>query len=314
MPRDFPDQTLPRDTIENMRALNRIVTRASGVLNRTVLNSDLSLSEMRVIYELGLQDWAARALAQQLGLDEGYLSRILKRFADRGWLERRPSPEDGRVALLSLTEKGAECLEEFEEIARSNVAESLAAMPMAEQPALDRAIARLRLALGDKTLRLDEVTFRDIEIGDLGWMTQRHGELYRIENAYDQSFEILVAEIIVEFLKTRDPARERAIVPVCNGLPLGSIFCVQGPAPDTAQLRLFGLEPSLRGRGLGRQMMAEWLRFARSAGYKRATLWTHESHAAAGRLYAATGFEITGTEATRNFGQDVVVQQWEMTL
>lgn len=314
MPRDLPDQTLPHATIENMRALNRIVTKASGVLNRTVLNSDLSLTEMRVIYELGLQGRTARALAQQLGLDEGYLSRILKRFADRGWLERTPSPEDGRVTLLSLTGKGAGCLAQFEEIARSNVRDSLAALPAAEHPALDRAIARLRLALGDKTQRLEDVTFRDIEIGDLGWLIQRHGELYKIEYDYDQSFEILVAEILVDFLKTRDPRRERAIIPMREGLPLGSIFCVQGPEPDVAQLRLFGLEPSVRGTGLARKMLAEWLSFARKAGYKRATLWTHESHAAAGRLYATTGFEITGTKATRNFGQDVVEQRWERPL
>jgi GNAT superfamily N-acetyltransferase len=92
------------------------------------------------------------------------------------------------------------------------------------------------------------------------------------------------------------------------------VFCVPGPEPDQARLRLFWLEPSIRGTGLGRRMLEAWLGFARQAGYRRAMLWTHESHAAAGRLYARTGFEITATRPARNFGQDVVEQRWERAL
>lgn len=305
---------LPPETVENMRALNRIVTRASGVLSRTAPDGDMSLTEMRILHELGLATWTARQLARHLALDEGHVSRVLKRFAAQGWLRRTASPEDGRVALLELTETGAARRAAHEEVARRQVRDSLAGLSDAERPALDRAIARVRTALGDPGLAASAITIRDMAPGDLGWLIQRHAELYRIEAGFDASFERLVAEVLVEYLKTRDPARERAFIPVRDGLPLGSVFCVQGPAPDMAQLRLFWLEPSLRGTGLGRRMLADWLGFARAVGYRRAALWTHESHAAAGRLYAAAGFEITGTKPTRNFGRDVVEQRWEMTL
>lgn len=301
-------------TIDQMRALNRFVTQAFGIVDRTVLGSDMTLTEMRLLYELGQPNRTARGLARVLRLDEGYVSRILKRFARNGWVTKTPSPDDARISLLSLTEDGAQTRARYEDVARRDVAHVLARTSPAERPAVARAIARLRGALGDATWSETDVTLRDMQAGDLGWLVQRHAELYTLENGFDSTMETLVAEILLDFVKARDPARERAFIPVRDGLGLGSVFCVQGPAPDQAQLRLFWLEPSVRGTGLGRRMIDAWLTFARAAGYRRATLWTHESHAEAGRLYARSGFAIIGTKPTRNFGRAVVERQWERAL
>lgn len=305
---------VPLATIDHMRALNRLVTQTFGIVDRTVLGSDMTLTEMRLLYELGEPNRTARGLARTLKLDEGYVSRILKRFLTLGWLTKTPSSEDARISLLNLTEEGARIRAHYEDVARRDVAQVLARTSFAERPAVDRAIARLRGALGDANWTEADLVLRDMEAGDLGWLVQRHAELYTLENGFDGSMETLVAEILLDFVKTRDPARERAFIPERDGLGLGSVFCVQGPEPDQAQLRLFWLEPSVRGTGLGRRMIDAWLTFARAAGYRRATLWTHESHAEAGRLYARSGFAITGTKPTRNFGQAVVEQQWERTL
>jgi GNAT superfamily N-acetyltransferase len=157
------------------------------------------------------------------------------------------------------------------------------------------------------------MNLRDLEPGDAGWVISRHGALYAAEEGYDHTFEALVAEIMAEFLRRADPVRERGWIAEDGGTPLGSIFCMADD-PDTARLRLFLIDPAARGTGLAQVMLDTCMSFARAAGYRHMRLWTHESHRAAGRLYARNGFVMTDTAPARAFGQDVVDQTWERVL
>jgi GNAT superfamily N-acetyltransferase len=155
------------------------------------------------------------------------------------------------------------------------------------------------------------VTLRDLEIGDAGWLIERHAILYAREAGFDATFEALVAEILAAYIRTRDPATERAFIAVEDGRRLGSVFCVRSGEPGTAKLLL---EPHARGRGLGQRLLDACLGFAREAGYVRLRLWTHESHRAACALYARNGFRLTDSRPVHSFGQDLVEQTWEITL
>jgi GNAT superfamily N-acetyltransferase len=157
-------------------------------------------------------------------------------------------------------------------------------------------------------------TFRDLEIGDAGWLIERHAVLYARDDGFDATFEALVAEILAAYIRSRDPATERAFIAVEEGRRLGSIFCVQSGDPGVAKLRLFLLEPEARGRGLGQRLLDACLGFARDTGYARLRLWTHESHRAACALYARNGFRLTASRPVRSFGQDLVEQTWETDL
>ena len=163
-------------------------------------------------------------------------------------------------------------------------------------------------------LSASEVMLDTLRIGDAGWLIQRHAELYAAEAGFDASFEPLVARILADFLDHHDPARERGWIARAGGRRLGSIFCVTGPAPDTAKLRLFLLEPEVRGTGLGQRLLDTCLEFARGAGYGRITLWTHESHRAACALYARNGFACIASKPVHSFGQDLVEQEWARPL
>ncbi|MCG6883640.1 MAG: GNAT family N-acetyltransferase [Silicimonas sp.] len=158
------------------------------------------------------------------------------------------------------------------------------------------------------------IFFRDLEIGDTGWLVQRHAELYARDEGFDITFEAMVAEILANYIRTRDPARERAFIAVEGDRRLGSIFCTRTEERRFAKLRMFLLEPEARGIGLGQRLLDACIGYARAVGYSRMKLWTHESHRAACALYAKNGFVCAGSEATHSFGVDVVEQTWELDL
>lgn len=160
---------------------------------------------------------------------------------------------------------------------------------------------------------MDDISLTDLRSGDPGWIIARHGEIYAAEEGYDMTFEALVAGIVAEFLRDRDPARDRAFVARQGDRRLGCIFCV-GVSDEVAKLRLFLVEPEARGTGLGRRLLEACMGFARNAGYRRMVLWTHESHRAACALYARAGWRMVSSAPGRDFGQDVIDQHWEIDL
>lgn len=295
-----------------IRGFNRFHTRWVGALGGSLHGSGFALTEARVLYELAQRDgWLAGELARNLGLDPAYLSRILKRFAAEGWLERTRSPRDGRALSLRLTEEGRAEFGPLDEASRGQAAAVLARLNPAEQ-------ARLVAALGcAQALLSGEVpaapVIRDHRPGDIGWVIAAHGRLYAQEYGWDISFEGFVAEIAGQFLQRFQPGRERCLIAELDGMPVGSAFVVRD-SDAVAKLRLVIVQTRAQGFGLGKALVAQAIGFAREAGYERMVLWTNDILHAARAIYVAQGFRLIAEERHHSFGQDLVGQNWELDL
>jgi DNA-binding MarR family transcriptional regulator/GNAT superfamily N-acetyltransferase len=297
-----------------VRRFNRFFTRRIGVLREGLLHTPFSLTEARIMFEIANREEAtASDLSRGLGLDPGYLSRILAGLERRGLVEKAPSETDARRRILSLTSEGREAFSVLDARSREEIAELLGGLSEEEQRRLLEAMRTIEGVL-DRGLKFSEPFFvRPHEPGDMGWVVQRHGELYFREYGWDERFEGLVARIVADFIDGYDPARERCWVAEMEGERVGCVFCVKG-SDKVAKLRLLLVEPGARGLGLGGRLVDECIRFARSRGYDKLTLWTNSVLDVARRIYEERGFRLIGEEEHHSFGKDLVGQNWKLEL
>src|SRR5262245_17558617 len=304
------------DRISAIRHFNRFYTRQIGVLREGLLHSPYSLTEARVLFELAHRDDAtASDLCRELGLDAGYLSRLLAGLEQRALLTRERSESDSRQRLLRLTPEGARGFAALAPRSRDERAEVLAGLAEAEQLRLLKAMNVIEQVLdaGDGFKFAEPFFLRQHEPGDMGWVTHRHGVLYAQEYGWDERFEALVAQIVSDFITNYNPARERCWIAEMGGEVVGSVFVVQA-SEAVAKLRLLLVEPRARGLGLGTRLVAECLRFTRRHGYKKMQLWTNSVLVAARRIYERAGFKLVAQEAHHSFGHDLIGETWELGL
>jgi DNA-binding MarR family transcriptional regulator/ribosomal protein S18 acetylase RimI-like enzyme len=301
--------------LDAVRAFNRFYTRRIGVLGEHLLDSPYSLAETRVLYELAHRRApTATDLGRDLGLDAGYLSRILRRFDARGLIRRAPSRADRRQSLLQLTRKGRSAFAPLEARARREVAAMLTRLPDEGQRQVVDAMDALGRLLGDPQPDGAPFVLRAHRAGDMGWVVQRHGAIYAREWGYNHEFEALVARICADFLENFDPSGERCWIAERHGRPVGSVVIVR-KSKTVAKLRLLLVEPDARGLGIGKRLVDEAVAFARAAGYKRLTLWTQSDLDAARRLYQQAGFRRVHQERHDSFGKKgLVAETWDLTL
>jgi DNA-binding MarR family transcriptional regulator/GNAT superfamily N-acetyltransferase len=305
------DEALERQALA-MRRFNRFYTRLIGVLDEGHLDSPYSLSAVRVLYELVHRNGlTANRLARELGLDSGYLSRILARLRKRGLTTSSPSPEDARRAELSLTAAGrAEFQPLYDRSQAKNVA-LLEPLAPAERRRLLKAMRSIEEILGEAPPA--PWLLRPFRAGDIGWIVSAHGRIYAEEYGWDHSFEALVAEIAGRFLCDFDAAGEQCWIAERHDEPVGAVMLVRKSATE-AQLRLLIVEPSARGLGIGERLVDECISFAREKGYEKLVLWTNDVLHAARRIYVAAGFRLVEEEPHHSFGHDLVGQNWELEL
>ena len=379
-------RTIPNsdNPVRAIRHFNRFYTRQIGVLQEHLLQSQLSLTEVRVLYELAhRENVAAVELRRELGLDRGYLSRMLQNFEKQGWIKTTPSPRDRRRIFLSLTIKGRQAFDPLDRRSSEQVAAMLTRLSASQQARLLSAMTEIenllapqeqQLPRGLKSTRNDDegkatwpgikaAPFQDAPAvektgkgtsstradkghplnaalaaeeslpeadspsapnslyilrshhpGDMGWVVQRHGELYWEEYKYDERFEALVAEIVAEFVQNFDHKRERCWIAEKDGERLGTIFLVKKSKTE-AKLRLLLVEPKARGLGIGKHLVSECLNFARRAGYKKILLWTQSELHAARRLYEQAGFKRIAKKPHQSWGRkDLVAETWQLNL
>ena len=302
------------DRIDSFRALTRELTRAVGVFGSQLAGTDMSLTELRVFYEIGQKPWTGRALAEHLGLDEGYVSRLVSKLEKKGWVTRAVSDADRRQRLLATTPAGDAETAVLVDWMRARAGDVLGAVDLINERMTDDALGRLRHHLAPDAMTAEPVTFRDLAPGESGWVTQRFTEFARLTYGFDASFEALVGRIMADFLEEFDPARDRFWMAERAGLRLGTIMCVHSEDPEIAKLRLFFLDPLARGQGIGEEMVAQCISFARDAGYKKMVLWTQAQLYAAIKLYARAGFVCVDRQTETAFGQTVENQSWELVL
>lgn len=280
-----------------MRAFNRFYTQRIGVLKR-YLDMDYSLTEVRVLYELAhRRHCTATELGRELDLDAGYLSRILRRFEQRGWIAREAATHDARQSILRMTDEGHAAFEPMQHKSRQETAALIATVPPAARPRLMDAMTTLQRLLEPSKAgpRQAQITLRDPQPGDMGWVVQQHGEIYWQEYGFDSRFEALVADIAAKYIRDFDPAWEKGWIAELEGERVGSVFVVR-KSPKVAQLRLLILRPEARGRGLGGRLVDECIAFARTKGYRKMVLWTNGHLDAARAIYQSRGFSLVSSE------------------
>jgi DNA-binding MarR family transcriptional regulator/GNAT superfamily N-acetyltransferase len=302
------------DQIAAVRAFNRFYTSKLGFLDQQLLNSPFSLSEARVLYELAnRQTPSAKQIGTELGLDAGYLSRIVQKFEEDGLIARKPYPADRRQYQLSLTAKGRQAFAKLDRSSHDEVAGILAMLSQDHRKRLIGAMGAIERLLGSSDVSPAAATLREPRPGDMGWVVQSHGALYASEYGWDSSFEVLVAEIAAKFLGSFDASRERCWIAELDGAQVGSVFLVRH-SDDIAKLRLLLVDPAGRGQGLGRRLVGECVTFARACGYRKITLWTQSILVAARKIYRDAGFVQVASEPHRSFGQSLIGETWEMKL
>ncbi|MBI4566230.1 MAG: MarR family transcriptional regulator [Planctomycetes bacterium] len=300
--------------IQEIRRFNRFYTAQIGLLRKGLLKRSFSLTEVRMLYELARRDRpTATEIGRHLGLDGGYVSRILAKFARSGLISKRPSEMDGRHSLLQLTRKGRAVFADFDARANSQVLKMLGLVSPGDQRRLVAAMNTIEEVLGGSSPRKGPFVIRAHRPGDMGWIVHRHGVLYAQEYGWDERFEALVAGIVAEFIQRFDPQREHCWIAEKNGEVVGSVFLVR-KTDDVAQLRLLLVEPWARGLGLGGRLVDECSNFARRAGYTKITLWTNDVFLAARRIYERAGYRLTHEEPHDKFGHGLVGQTWELDL
>lgn len=297
-----------------VREFNRFYTSRIGVLDEGYLSSRFSVTEVRVLYELAHRGSAtASQLGRDLGIDTGYLSRILRGFARRGVLARTAAEDDARKTILRLTARGRATVAPLEAKARDQIGAMLGGVPAAEQGNVVASMRTIERALRPEQRGRSKIAVRSHRPGDMGWVVERHGALYWAEYGWDESFEALVAGIVAKFIEHLDAKRERCWIAELDGERVGCVFCVK-QSKTVAKLRLLLVEPRARGLGVGSRLVNECIRFARAVGYREITLWTNDVLVAARRIYERASFELVESERHRSFGKALVGQNWRLRL
>ena len=302
------------EKIGAVRHFNRFFTRKIGALREGLLHSPYTLTEARILFELGHQNSVtASDLCRELGLDPGYLSRILARLEQQGLLEKVRPENDGRQRLLQLTSDGISAFTFLDQRSRDEVSEMLNDLTDEEQRSLLQAMQTIETLLTHGLKYSESYLLRSHQPGDMGWVVHRHGVLYAQEYGWDEHFEALVAQIVADFIKNYNPEREYCWIAEMNGEIVGSVFLVQA-SETAAKLRLLLVESKARGLGMGTQLVEECIRFARRCGYKTLVLWTNSVLLEARHIYEKTGFQLVAEEAHHSFGHDLIGETWELIL
>jgi len=300
--------------VEAVRRFNRFYTKQIGVLHEKLLRSPFSLTEARVIYELAHHEQTtATGLVNELGLDGGYVSRVLREFEKHGLLAKQPSETDARMSLLQLTGKGRKAFATIDARSRQQIEAVLKGLSTAGQNRLVEAMNTIAGLLGAQPEQKVPYLLRPHHPGDMGWVVHRHGVLYAEEYGWDERFEALVAGIVSNFIQRYDPKRERCWIAEREGEIVGSVFLVK-KSKIAAKLRLLLVEPKARGLGIGTRLVQECSHFARQAGYRKIMLWTNSVLHAARRIYQAAGYRLVREESHHSFGHDLIGETWELRL
>jgi DNA-binding MarR family transcriptional regulator/GNAT superfamily N-acetyltransferase len=302
------------DQIAAVRAFNRFYTRKLGVLDQHLGKSPFSLSEARVLYELAHRDdLAAKEIGNELGLDPGYLSRIVQSFDEKGLITRKPLPADRRQYQLSLTAKGRQTFAKLNLGSQNEVAAMLARLSAGDRTRLTRAMATIEDVLEPSPGKPAAFMLRSHRVGDMGWVISKQAAAYAADYNWDISYEALIAEICAQFIKNYDPAREHCWIAEAGGEPIGSVFLVKA-TDEIAKLRLLQVEKKARGLGVGRALVEQCIQGARERGYSRMTLWTQSILVAARGIYQSAGFKLVKEEKHHSFGADLIGETWERDL
>lgn len=295
----------------DIRSFNRFYTKKLGLFNQHLLESDFSLTEARVIYEINhTKNCTANSLIEELGIDKGFMSRILKKLESDGLIGKEKSSTDGRTYILCLTPSGTAAFSKLNEQSDRQIQSLIAHLSKGEYAKLIEAMKYIRTALNSDS---NPVNIRTFQIKDIEYITKRHMELYAAEYGFDHTFGEYVSDAVNKFVEAHDAAKENIWIAEVNGKPVGSIALVKA-GDSSAQLRWFLIEPHMRGKGLGHKLMTAALNFCREKGYKHVLLWTVSTLETARHLYKSYGFHLKETAEHDIWGNHLVEERWDLDI
>ena len=303
--------------IAAVRRFNRYYTRQIEVLRKTFLDSPYSLGEARVLYEIAsCRAPTASDISRSLDLDPGYLSRVLRNFEKRGLIRKRTSAKDSRQSHLTLTPRGRKSFMPLDARSQRATAAMLAKLAPADQARLIAAMTTIETLLEgqiQEPARQQKYILRQPQPGDFGWIVKRNAELYAQDYSWLEPFEGVCAQIVADFVNKYDESRERGWIAEIDGQNVGAVM-LANDGDGVARFRLLFVEPKARGLGVGARLVDEAIRFARGAGYRKITLWTHSVLTAARHIYQSAGFKLMRSEEHQSWGQPVVSEHWDLEL
>lgn len=295
--------------ISDIRKFNRFYTQVLGLVNRHILDSPYSLTEARIIYEIATTtNCTASMLMEKLGIDRGYMSRIIKRFEADRLICRKSAPHDNRVYYLCLAPKGEEVFAFIDKQSILQIEKLLAGLKQEKQEALLKAMKTIEDILAPAS---KQVAIRSFRQEDIQHIIDRHEVLYAQEYNLSSEFKDYVADAMYKFAGSFNAKTENLWVAEYNGAAVGCIAIVKVDK-QTAQLRWFLVEPEMRGMGVGNLLMQTAVSFCKEKGYKRVILWTLSILGAARHLYRRFGFELKETNTHHIWGRDLTEECWEL--
>jgi len=296
------------NAIAAVRSFNRFYTKHVGALDQHFLGSDISLAEARLLFEIAnAQAPVAADLQAALGMDAGFVSRVLARFESRGWVVRGQAEADARRRPITLSPAGQAAINALDQRQRDAVWGMLARLKPSQQADLVAALGTVRALLDPA--RTTDFTIRSFRIGDVPMIAARQSILYDEDQGWGRGIELNETETAAAFLKNFKPGREQCWVADLGGAMAGSVFLTD-EGKGLARLRLLYVEPFARGRGIGDALVRTCIDFAQQVGYEAITLWTHTILTSARRIYAAHGFELVETAMHDTFGTPVQGETW----
>ncbi|ODA38893.1 helix-turn-helix domain-containing GNAT family N-acetyltransferase [Desulfosporosinus sp. BG] len=302
--------------IHIIRRFNRFYTNILGLLDKHMLDSEFSLAEVRVLYDIGhMEICTAKRLIEELRIDPGYLSRIIKRFEKANLIFRVQSPEDGRLHYLYLTEKGKDTLSKLDDLSNGQIYQMISSLPEQDQVSVVESMRTIENALLRKPmLAREKVTIRyDLRPGDVGYLIHLHGWIYAQECGYNHAFEGYVCKTFYNFFEHYSSEKDRLWFAEVKGKMIGAIAIV-GHSAIQAQLRWFILHPVFRGDGLGTKLLSEAIKYCKEKGYHQVFLETTEDQETAIKMYIKAGFMKVREQENKAWGKDLVEQTYELNL
>jgi len=296
-----------------LREFNRFYTVLIGSLSREYLDTEYTLQEARVLFEVATAaGCTAKEIQSRGGFDQGYLSRLVTRLTLAGVIQQRRSDDDHRERRLFLTKTGRQAFRILDRRANIQAGQLLAKLGEDEKNELCEAFETVQRLL-DPSTRASTITIREQKAGDLGWVFQRHAVIYAEEFGYSSLFEAYVCDGLSPFMKDYDPKRDRLWIGEMRGRRVGSIAVrhVRNRA-GWAQLRWFLVERNARGRGFGSKLLDTAVAFCQKAGYRGVFLWTVSDLHPARRLYELAGFKLAEETKECAWAPWAREQRWEL--
>ncbi|GJG97551.1 helix-turn-helix domain-containing GNAT family N-acetyltransferase [Cupriavidus pauculus] len=305
-------------TILELRDFSRRLVRELGFMRETLADSALAPSAVHAVLEIGMKPGlSARDLGDILRLDKSNTSRQVSRLESDGLVERRPSADDGRTSELYLTAEGKTLRNRIDRFATDQVSNALRRLLPSDQQALLRSLALYSDALAQdnatKASDTGQTGSRIVEgyqAGCIGDVAGMHARFYAEHWGFGSFFEKKVATELAEFAGAL-PAQGKALwLYVENGRALASLAIDGDMQTGIAHLRWFIVDDSLRGSGVGRQLMQRAIQFVDDLRFRETYLWTFKGLDSARHLYESFGFALTSEAEGTQWGSAVTEQRF----